>query len=160
MGTADLTSQYKKALVTTISALFAADSTVKVAYGTPGKGNYTDVISVGDMQTELDFATMGNRRNREATMRARVQVWVYRGGSDGEGAEQAAGDRAYALLNTIEEYVRQDTSYGGDTTLGGVVRQCFCTKHDSDGMTDPADMARGRQILITAEFTALARVTS
>lgn len=148
----DVAGQFKNALVA--AAVTAVDDdTVKVCYGHPGTKQPDDIMSVGRITASIDFATVGTNRTRELVLTAEVKVSVFRRG--GPDQEQVAGDRAYALMNALEEYVR-----AVDTTLGGVVRWCFCTGHDSDGSTDPELLAQGRCIEVDGTFTARARITS
>lgn len=143
---------FKNALVTLIRTAIN-DSTVLVTYGHPGLEVADDMVGVQKITSQQVIANMGARRSREETLTAEVIVSCYRGG--GPEVEQVAGDRAYQLLGLIEQYVRVT-----DTTVGGTVRDCFLISHDSQGATDPALIAEGRVIEITATFEAHARITS
>ena len=149
----DVSRQFKDALVTAATTAID-DTSVKVCYGQPGTEQPDDIVSVGRVTAVIDPATLtSSLRTRELAVTAEVVVSVFRAG--GQDMEKVAGDRAYQLLDMVEEYVRVT-----DTTLGGVVRWCFCTGHDSDGATDPQVTATGRLIEIKAEFAARARITS
>jgi len=141
---------FKAALVTAIKTLVEPE--VLVTYGHPGIELADDMIGVTRVAVKQDFATLGTNRTREETLTADVVISCYRGG--GPEMEQVVGDRVYDLLGRIEFYVRRT-----DTTLGGVVRQCFLTSHESEGSTDPDLLAEGRVIECTATFTAQARIT-
>jgi hypothetical protein len=141
----------KDTMVTAIKSV--VDPAVLVAHGHPGLEVTDDMIGVGRVTSAQEPATMGTNRSREETLTVDVTISCYRGG--GPEMEKVASDQAYALLRLIERYCRIT-----DTTMGGVVRQCFLTSHESDGATDPAILAEGRLIELTATFTALARITA
>lgn len=143
---------FKTALVAAIKTAIN-DPAVLITYGHPGQELADDMVGVNKITSGQAPATMSTNRTREETLTAEVIVSCYRGG--GQEAEQVAGDRAYYLLGLIENHVR-----AVDTTLGGVVRECALTSHDSEGATDPALTAEGRVIEIAAVFTAKFRITS
>ncbi|SRR6266702_5904236 len=152
MTVSDVAGQFKTAIVTAATTAIS-DATVKVCYGHPGTDQPDDIVSVGKVTAVIDPATLSaSLRTRELTLTVEVTASVHRGGAE---QEQAAGTRAYQLLNLIEEYVRVT-----DTTLGGLVRWCFCVGHDSDGVTDPQIAASGSLIEATATFLAKARITN
>jgi hypothetical protein len=149
----DMSRQYKAKLVQ-ISTTAINDVNVLVCYGHPGKFQPDDIVSWGRVTATITQGPLSaSNRARDITLVASVKVSIKRGG--GPEMEQVAADRAYYLLNAIEEYVRAT-----DTTLGGLVWWCFCTGHDADGATAPENLAEGRIIEIDAEFTAQGRITS
>jgi hypothetical protein len=155
MATSSVTAaqQYKAALVDAMIALVAGQD-VLVTFGHPGVdvANWRDIVSFADTVSQQSVATMGTNRSREETLTQKVWVSCERPGDQDQ--ERVASDAAYALLGLLEHYVRQT-----DTTLGGVVRQCFLTSHTATGETDPKFLNYGRLIEIEAEFTAQVRVT-
>ena len=156
MATSSVTAAqaYKAALVDAMTALVAG-AEVLVTFGHPGVDvvNWKDVVSFADTTSAQATATMSaSNRSREETLTQKVWVSCERGGEQDQ--ERVASDAAYALLGLLERHVRVT-----DTTLGGVVRDCFLTSHTSSGETDPAFLAHGRLIEIEAEFTAHVRVT-
>jgi hypothetical protein len=169
----DKARQFKSALVQaaklSTEPLMLPDHDLLVRYGQPTArqlDNYDDIVAVTRVSAEIDPATMGNTRSRELNLTAHVIVSVFRPGDDGDlddvDLEKVAGDRAYELLDSLEEYVRvTDTTlaFGDTSDGGGVVRWCFCTGHESDGATAPAVLNKGRCIEIDATFTAKARVS-
>lgn len=152
MTVSDVAAQFKDAMVTAATTAIN-DADVMVCYGHPGTVQPDDIVSFGRVTSTQSPHTMSTNRTRWNTLTIDVTISVYRTG--GADQEQVAGDRAYELLNLIEEYVRVT-----DTTLGGLVLYCFCTSHESDGYTDPQVIAKGRLIEITATFTAESRITS
>jgi hypothetical protein len=155
MATSSVTAAqaFKAALADQMTALVAGQD-VLVTFGHPGDelGNWDDVVSFADTGAEQVSGPMGTNRSREETLRQTVWVSIFRPG--GADQERVASDRAYELLGLLEHHVRFT-----DTTLGGVVRQCFLTGHTSTGQTDPGELASGRLIEIEATFTAQVRVT-
>jgi hypothetical protein len=145
---------FKKALYAAAVALWAADNPrVYVTYGSPAFDPYPDVVSFGVSSAESDPATIGPRRQREESLTQEVIIYCFRAG--GQEQELVALERAYELLGELEGYVRVT-----DTTLGGVVRECFLTNHASDAATDQDVLAAGRMHVLTATFSAKNRITS
>ena len=151
MTVADAAAAFKDAMV--VAATTAVnDSTVLVCYGHPGTEQPDDIVSFGRVTSTQEPGPMSStNRSRTNTLTVDLTISIYRAG--GPEQEKAAGDRAYALLSAIEEYVRVT-----DTTVGGNVLWCFLTSHSSDGATDPALIAKGRCIEIAATFTAYTRI--
>jgi len=150
--TATLAGKFKQAFYDAAVDLLAGDS-VGVSFGHPGTNQTNDIVAFLGVRVEQDPATFGTNRSREEVLTLTVVISCYRGG--GAALEKVCSDRAYELLRILETYVRVT-----DTTLGGVVRHCFLTAHESDGATDPRSLAKGRTIEIAAVFTAHARVSS
>lgn len=152
MTVADVAAAFKDAMVTAATTAIN-DPAVQVCYGHPGTvGLADDIVSVGRITSAQETGPMSvTNRSRTNILTAELVFSCFRHG--GPDQEKVAGDRAYALLSAVEEYVRVT-----DTTLGGTVMWCFCTSHDSQGSTDPALLAQGRCIEITATFTAYTRI--
>ena len=145
---------FKKQLYETVRDLMAGTpetADVYVCFGLPGTFSPEDIIAFNRIESGQDPATLSSNRAREETLTATVTISCFRGG--GEEAELVAAERCYELLRLIEHQVRMV-----DTTVGGTVRDCFLTSHESDGET-PEDLASsGRVIDVNATFTAHARV--
>lgn len=155
MATSSTTAaqRYKKAMVEAMQSLVDAGE-VLVTFGHPGRDfmNWDDAVGFAGTSSTQDVATMGTNRSREEVLEQKVWISCFRkGGSD---QEVVASDAAYALLGLLEHHVR-----AVDTTLGGVVRECFLTSHSADGETRADLLAAGRTIEIEATFTARVRVT-
>jgi hypothetical protein len=131
----------------------AGAENVQVCFGQPGTFEDVDIIRIGRISSTQDPATLGTNRARETSLELEVTISVYRGG--GPEQEQVCSDRAYELLRILADQVHHT-----DTTLGGAVRWCFLTADESDGATDPEQIANGRTIAIIATFTAAARITN
>lgn len=145
---------FKKAFYTAIKELFAADQETKhvyVVFGQPTNYNPDDIVSFGRLTAGQDAATLSTNRSREETLTLDVTVSCFRGGS--EDAEITTAERAYDLLRRIEHYARIE-----DTTLGGIVRTCVLTSHESEGATPEDLIEDGRVTEIVATFTAKARI--
>lgn len=154
--TATVAATFKNNFFTSVQALMAAGpdtAYVLTCFGQPGTLEPEDIVSFGRLSVNQTSATISPNRTRDEMLTLDVDISCYRGG--GPEMEQVASDRAYELLRMIEQQVRVT-----DTTVGGTVRWCFLTSHDSTGATDPAMLEQGRAIDITATFTALARITS
>lgn len=143
---------FKAALFTAAKLLYVAP--IQVVYGHPGTDQENDIVSFGRVSSVQDFATMTPNRTREELLTCDVVFSCYRGGG-GITAEQVAAEQTYALLGQLEYYTRFT-----DTTLGGIVRWCFLTSHDSDGTTQGGSLQGGRTITTTATFTARARISN
>ncbi len=134
----------KAALVTELAVLFPAPTTV--AYGPPG--NYLDdeVVSVTDVVSSSEVATLSPNRTREETLDVTVIFSVTNGG--GYEAQQTVTERAYAMVADLENYLKVT-----DPTVGGTVRgNAGVVAHD---MTESApDGSRNCQIVVTVRAHA------
>lgn len=145
---------FKEAFYNKTKQLMAADPETKAVYvcfGQPATINPDEIVSFGAIGVGQEKATMGTNRSREETITLDVQLSVVKGGA--EEAEIEASRRCYELLRLLEYYVRVT-----DTTVGGTVRECFLTSHDSPGATPEEVMHKGRMIDVLATFTAKARI--
>ena len=145
---------FKKAFYTAVKELFAgAPDTehVYVVFGQPANYEPDDIVAFGRLTAGQDAATLGTNRSREETLTIDVTVSCFRGGA--EDAEIFTADRAYELLRRIEHYARIE-----DTTLGGIVRTCVLSSHESEGATPEDLIDQGRVTEIVATFTAKARI--
>lgn len=153
-ATATVAADFKDAFYQVAVDMFKDDPDVLVSYGHYGIENADDVILFLGVQTEQATATMSStNRSREETLTLDVYIRSFRAGEADNDRVPTA--RVYELLGRLEDYVRTT-----DTTLGGVVRQCFLTSSQSEGLTDKQMLAMGRQIDCVAQFTALARITN
>lgn len=145
---------FKKAFYLAAGALFAGDPEtehVYVVFGQPANYVPDDIVAFGRLTAGQDPATLSTNRSREETLTLEVTVSCFLGGN--EEAEIATAERAYDLLRRLEHHVRMD-----DTTLGGVVRTCALTSHESEGATPEDLIAEGRVTEVVATFTAHARI--
>lgn len=126
---------------------------VYVVFGQPATYNPDDIVSFGRLSVGQQAATLSTNRSREETLTLEVTVSCFLGGD--EEAEIATAERAYELLRRIERHVRMT-----DTTLGGIVRECALTSHESEGATPEDLIDQGRVTEVVATFTAKARITA
>lgn len=134
------------------AAVAALPDTVRVSYGHPGTSFLEDdIVAVMGATGDQTPATMGTPRSREETIRLEVVVSSYRGG--GAEAEPVAEAAAFALLGTLETYVRLT-----DPTVGGTVRLCQLEEWRAEPATDEALLTQGRQVELTATFRAEVRI--
>ncbi|MEE2568602.1 hypothetical protein V1638_04220 [Pseudarthrobacter sp. J64] len=151
---ATLGFEFKKAFYEAAKQLMASTpgtEHVYVVFGQPATYVPEDIIAFGRITAGQDAATLSTNRSREETLTLEVMLSCFQGG--GEEAELVASERCYELLRLIERHVRMT-----DTTVGGTVRECFLTSHESDGATPEELLEQGRVIDVTATFTAKARV--
>lgn len=147
---------FKKAFYLAVKDLMAEGyetEHVYVVFGQPATYQPEDIVSFGRLSVGQAAATMSTNRSREETLTLEVTVSCFMGGD--EDAEFATAERAYELLRRIEHHVRMT-----DTTLGGVVRQCFLTNHESEGATPEDLIEQGRVTEVVATFTAQARISA
>jgi hypothetical protein len=151
-STATVAYDFKRAFFEAIRDVMAGNQStqyVLVSMGSPSSLEPEDIVAFQGVKSEQNPATMGNR-GRDEALEIELQISCYSGGDD----EDVPTKRAYELLGIIERYVRKT-----DPSLGGVVRHCFLVGHESQGFTDPADLAKGRTSDITARFAAAARIS-
>jgi len=135
-------------------AIASADpnGNVLLDWGYPEPEYADDFILLMKLDGSQAIATLGTVRSREETMMLDVHFCSWR--SDQRQADAAA----WSWLQLVARWVRGGLAYG-DTTLGGVVRQCFLTSYSAQGFTYTPDRSKGRGCEIIATFTANARVT-
>lgn len=155
MGSSTDAREFRKAIFDRCVILYAADTTpyTRVVRGLPAFADAQDNVCVGVVTSSQEEATFGTQRSREETLTCEVTFYSFRFG--GDEMEEVVEARAWEMLDELAQYVRVT-----DTTLGGVVRQCFLTDVASDAATDPDVLAKGRMHVITATFTAKNRVRS
>lgn len=144
----------KSGLVTMLTTAFADEPTVRVSYGHPGLAPEPDLVGVMGVLTEQETATLGNR-SREETLRVAVTVSCAVGG--GPEAQQAATERAYALLADIESALRTDPTVGGACRMAVVEGADLAEDIWWAEAYDPP-VAVGRVAEITATIRAVARI--
>lgn len=147
---------FKKAFYEAVKTLMAEGydtEHVYVVFGQPATYNPDDIVSFGRLSVGQAAATLSTNRSREETLSLEVTVSCFLGGD--EEAEIATAERAYELLRRIERHVRMT-----DTTLGGIVRECVLTSHESEGATPEDLIDQGRVTEVVATFTAKARITA
>lgn len=145
-------SAFKTALIATAHTLWDVDEPdVQIARGHPGKTQNDDIVAFGKVTSRQEPGPFSPRRPRDETLTVAVVFSIYRRG--GPDQEEVAEERAYKLLEDLENHVRKT-----DTTLGGVVRHCFLSEIQSDGETDPRVLAAGRLIEVTGIFEAVVRI--
>lgn len=143
---------YKAALHAAAKAVYDPDTTY-VCSGEPSQDVLYELVQLGTCEIGQTPATIGTNRGREETLTCEVTISVFRGGGDSE--QPTCDARAGELLSLLEQQVHYT-----DTTLGGVVRECFLTAATLD--SGPGDMPEGnvsgRLAAINATFTAKARI--
>lgn len=133
--------------------LFVDDTKVLISDGHPGMEKNDDMIVLLDVRTTQDPANLGTNRSREETLELDVMVSSYRAGY--ANGDNEVKRRVYEMLGLLENSCRTT-----DTTLGGVVRECFLTSSRTTGSTDNDVLAAGRMVDCIATFTAHARISN
>lgn len=160
-------SGYGMSLVSAIGAvkagLYAAakavyDPTVTyVSSGEPSSDVLYELVSIGAVEIAQTPATISQNRGREEVLTCDVTISVFSGGDDDE--QPVIDARCGALLALLEQQVHYT-----DTSLGGVVRECFLTSARLDSgpaaMGPEQNRTYGRAAAISATFTARARITN
>lgn len=145
---------FKNAFYQAAKTTFANDAQVLVSFGHPGMQQNDDMIIFLDVSSQQEPGTLSRtNRGREETLTLHVFVSSYRAGELENDLVPTA--RVYELLGQLENYARTT-----DTELGGAVRECFLTDHNSSGSTDPQVLASGRMVDCIATFTARVRITN
>ena len=146
----------KAALVAATQTLFAADDSILVTFGHPGQqlANFDDIVAWTDWATEQEPATLSmSKRTRDAQIRQQVVVSCVRPG--GHEAEPVAAEAATAIIEAIEDYLR-DT----DPTIGGRAWKVLTADQSAQGATDPDSLANGRTVEVSATVVAYVRLTN
>ena len=137
----------KAGLVAMLRTAFASDPAVLVSYGHPGPTSAPDIVGVMGVAADQSVATLAATQPREESLRVTVLVSCFVGG--GDGAQQAATERAYALLALVESALRTDP------TVAGIVRKSQVESHDL--AEDIAPAAAGTPIGRVAELAVVLR---
>ena len=142
----------KAAMVSLLTAAFAADGSVTVSYGDPGQSITPDLVMVTDVEAEQEIAALRVRPSRDETLRVTVVISTFVGG--GPEAQQPATERAYAIFAVLADAIR------ADVTVAGTCRMAQVAEHVMTEMA-AADLdasTQGRITGIAAVITALARI--
>lgn len=138
----------KAELVTALRTLFPVP--VKVSYGAPWGDLVDEFIAVGNMESRNDLATMGTPRSREETVQITITISCWSGSPD----QQVVTERAYSMLQDIEEYLQLT-----DPTLAGTVRTARVVSHALTETAEPDDAGNGRYAEVEAVIECRARLT-
>ena len=142
----------RRALDKAIRDALADDNDVEIAFGFRSVFQKDDWISPGEIEVSVEPANIGPSRGMDERITFHVGIGAWRSGYDDE-AEREAFDRAFGLLATIQEHIRQK-----DITLGGTVFWCVPGTVVSDGATTDADSGHGRVVELDATFVCAHRV--
>jgi len=155
MGASTQAREFRAAVFNRCVSLYSGDTDpyTLVVRGLPAFATADDNVCVGAVTANQEAVTFGTQRSREESLTCQIDFYSFRGG--GVAMEEVVEARAYEMLDELAQYVRVT-----DTTLGGVVRQCFLTDIAADAATDPDVLAKGRMHVITATLSAEVRVRS
>jgi hypothetical protein len=150
---ATVAASFKGKVFDVATALWATSNPeMLVTYGRPGVNVPDDVCMILGVESSQEPGAIGPQRQREETLTIDVQWWIFRAGE--EDAEREATEYLYARMGELEQYFRVT-----DTTLDGLVRDCFLSSHQFD--TTEADSrvsGRGRLAVANAQFVAHVRI--
>lgn len=113
-----------------------------------------DWVYATDTDSDIDPTTIGPRRTLTERITLSLSIGSWRPGGDQE-AENAAHDRAFELLGSIQNHVRKN-----DITLGGTVLWCLPGSSTSAGATAEGDSGEGRLTEIAATFVCEHRIAT
>jgi len=136
----------KAALFSACTTLFAG--TAQVIYGPRGPITADDLISIGNVTTEVAVQTIAPTRPRNEEHDVEVIFSCSRSGP--ETAQQTATERAYTLVATLDTYLATSPN----ETLGIVGAQQTWARIVSLSLDEPLRQATGR----TADVTVIVRV--
>lgn len=136
-----------------ITAALAADDEVDQYFGFMWPVTKDAWVALTSTSGDVDPKTIGPRRSLDETITFHVSIGAWVAGHT-DATAQAAFDRAFGLLNTIQEYIRT----GDNITLGGTVLWCVPGSFDSDGIQD--EDGTGYTAEIDATFVCAHRVRS
>lgn len=139
----------KKALHAAIATALAADDQVQVSFGFPFPPEQRDVVSVTAVRMVPERELISPNRRREAVVEVDVFLASWRPDPD----EQLTHDRAFALLDVIDQHLRTDP------TLDGAALWCLCGSVESDGATTEEEAGTGRLTEVAATYYATVVIT-
>jgi len=147
----DATAAVKKAVHTVAASALAAagEDEVDVRLGFVWPAQWDDTVAVTAVRTAPRDGTVSPTRRRQMDVFQDVSIVAFRVTDD----EGLVHDRAYHLLDVIDQAMRHDP------TLGGAALWCFSDELTSDGATDETDAGEGRLCEIAVTFAARVIVT-
>ena len=152
--TATKAPAFKAAMETVLRAAFASDPVVRVTYGLPDELLGDDYVMLGSTRTTWAPAVIyQGRPQRDEELRLIVVISCTVAG--GQAAQKPATERAFALLDVLDDAI------WADRTLGGVVRSAELEDAEApeeEAYTDDGGSVYGRMCSITLTVKAKARV--
>lgn len=140
----------RHALFTAFQAALADDDDVDTYFSFQWPIEKTAWAALTSSSSDNDPKTIGPRRAVDETITFRASIGAWVPGHD-DAAGMAAFDRAFGILNTIQQYIREH-----DITLGGTVLWCLPGSADNDGSED--EDGTGYVAEIDASFICTHRV--
>lgn len=116
----------KAALITDLQTLFPAPTLI--AYGFPGTYLPDEIVAVRGVTSDREFGPMSTQRKLTETLAIDLVVSVASGGPD---SQQAATERAWDMLATIETYLSDvGVADSAQLTLSHSVWQAWVSHYD------------------------------
>jgi hypothetical protein len=146
------TGLLKTAMLARAAAAITAanEAEVDVRMGFVWPAQWDDAVAVTGVRTTPDEGALGERRRRHQTVYVDLDITVFRV----TDSEQEVHDRAYHLLDVIDQAVR------AEPTLDGAALWCFSDELLSDGATAETDAGEGRVCEIAVTYAARVIVTN
>jgi hypothetical protein len=154
-ATATAAYEFKNALYTAAVELWKdTHPEFLVSWGRVGTNVPDCYVEFHGTDSDQQTASLsGTNRSRDEVIRLETQWFVTVWGE--VDAAKEADEYLYARIRELEYYVRQT-----DTTLGGVVRECFLLSHMTDDVEiDNQNIGAGRLAAALAVFEAKVRIT-
>ncbi|MHC9046808.1 hypothetical protein ACYX8G_19660 [Microbacterium saperdae] len=112
-----------------------------------------DQVMFGDLDARQDVGPLSaSNRSRDEVITLTVEFTVFRPGE--VDAAKDAEQYLYDRMGELEHYVRKT-----NTTIGGVVRECFLTSHRTASIAYTLGRDAGYLVAAAAEFQAKIRIT-
>lgn len=137
-------------LDTAIRAALTGDKDVDITFGPSWPVTKDAWVSQQGISSDTAEGPLGPSRQQAETITLYLEVGAWVAGT-GDQVATAAFDRTFALLSTIQNYIRVS-----DITLGGTVLWCIPGSSQSDGVAD--EDGSGYFAVIAASFVALHRI--
>lgn len=156
-GISEFTAQVeaRAALIAAAEVALASDSEgVDIGRGFRWPLVERDWLFATETESVIDPKDIGPRRQLTEQITLHLTIGSWRPGDD-QDAEDAAFNRAFGLLQTLQNYVRKI-----DITLGGTVLWCIPGSSSSAGATTSDESGDGRITEIAATFVCSHRIAT
>lgn len=145
----------RRALIEAVKVALAGEP-VDIGRGFRWPIEQPDWVFATATSSDIDPANILPRRSLDERITLELSIGSWRPVIDSpQDAEDEAHDRAFELLERIQEHIRTQ-----DVTLGGAVLWCLPGRSESDGATVPTDTGEGRLIEISADFVCEHRIST
>ncbi|UUE19327.1 hypothetical protein [Microbacterium sp. J1-1] len=140
----------RKALLTAAKTALTAETDIDFYSGWQWPVTQPNWVATTDTNSDMDPRNIGPRRSQDETITFGMSIGAWVPGHT-EADIEAAFDRAFEILATIQTYIRMT-----DITLADTVLWCVPGTTDSDGAVD--EQGDGYQVEIATTFVCMHRV--